>query len=95
MITNTPAIGLPADPAFYRRLGAVIGLCTALSVFERTAVLGAVLLAGYLGGAAAVHLRAESPLLSSTPFGVYVGAFAWSGLLLRQTRLRALLPLRD
>jgi len=76
MIANAPPIGLPADPAFYRLLGAFLALCTARYVFPRAAVVGAVLLTGYLGGAVAVHLRAESPLLSSTLFGVYVGAFA-------------------
>jgi DoxX-like family len=50
MVANTPPIGLPADPAFYRLLGAILALCTALYIFPRTAVLGAVLLTGYLGG---------------------------------------------
>jgi hypothetical protein len=95
MVATTPSINLPADPSFYRLLGAILALCTVLYIFPRTAVLGAVLLTGYLGGAVAVHLRAESLLLSSPLFGVYVGAFAWSGLWLREPRLRALLPLRD
>src|SRR5215208_6267964 len=47
MIANAPPIGLPADPAFYRLLGAILALCTALYVFPRAAVVGPVLLTGY------------------------------------------------
>ena len=57
----------------------------------RTAVLGAVLLSAYLGGAVATHLRAEQPLLSTTLFPVYVGVALWAGLALRDRRVRALL----
>ena len=94
MIANSPPLGLPADPAFYRLLGAVLAACTALYSWPRTAVLGAVLVTGYLGGAVATHLRVGSPLLGYTLFGVYVGIAAWAGLWLREPRLRGLLPLR-
>ena len=57
-------------------------------------VLGAVLLTGYLGGAIATHARIESPLLTHTLFPVYVALLLWSGLFLREPRLRQLLPLR-
>lgn len=66
--------------------------CTVLYVWPHTAVVGAVLLTGYLGGAVASHLRVGSPLLGYTLFGVYVGVAAWAGLWLREPRLRALLP---
>jgi hypothetical protein len=94
MITNSPPLGLPADPAFYRLLGAVLAACTALYAWPRTAVLGAILVTGYLGGAVATHLRVSSPLLGYTLFGVYVGLAAWAGLWLRDPRLRSVLPLR-
>ena len=94
MIANTPPLGLPAESAFYRLLGAILAMCVALYAFPRTAVLGAVLLTGYLGGAVAIHLRVGDPLFSSTLFGVYLGAMAWGGLWLREPRLRALFPLR-
>ena len=94
MIANSPPLGIPADPAFYRLLGAILAICTALYAYPRTAVLGAVLLTGYLGGAVASHLRVGSPLLSFTLFGVYLGLVVWGGLYLREPRLRALLPLR-
>lgn len=95
MIANSPAIGLPADPAFYRLLGVILAVCTALYAVPRTAVLGAVLLTGYFGGAVAFHLSAGSPLFSFTLFGVYLGVIVWGGLWLREPRLRALFPVRD
>ncbi len=91
MIANSPPLGLPAEPAFYRMLGAILGLCTLLYAWPRTAFLGAVLLTGYLGGAIACHLRVGSPLLSHTLFGIYLGLFVWGGLWLRDPRVRALL----
>jgi hypothetical protein len=94
MIANSPPLGIPADPAFYRLLGAILAISTALYAIPRTTVLGAVLLTGYLGGAVATHLRVGSPLLSYTLFGVYLGLAIWGGLWLRDQRIRALLPLR-
>ncbi len=76
-----------------RGLGAVLLVCTLLYLVPRTAVLGAVLLTAYLGGAVATHLRLGNPLFSHTLFGVYVGVAMWAGLYLRTPRLRRLLPL--
>jgi hypothetical protein len=90
-----PQLRLPADPAFYRLLGGILALSTALYALPRTAVLGAVLLTGYLGGAIATHLIAGSPLFSNTLFGAYLGLAVWGGLYLREPRLRSFLPLRD
>jgi hypothetical protein len=94
MIANSPPLGLPANPGFYRLLGAILAACTALYAWPRTAILGAILVTGYLGGAVATHLRVGSPLLGYTLFGAYVGIAAWTGLWLRDPRLRRLLPLR-
>lgn len=74
-------------------LGIVLTLCTILYAIPRTAVLGAILLTGYLGGAVNTHVRAGEgwfPIL----FPVIFGIFIWGGLYLRDERLRALLPLR-
>ncbi|MFI5345649.1 MAG: DoxX family protein [Elusimicrobiota bacterium] len=61
-----------------------------LYLIPQTAVLGAVLLTGYLGGAVATHLRAgEAPTAA-----VVVGVIVWAGLWLREPRLRALMPFR-
>ena len=90
-----PQLRIPADPGFYRLLGTILALSTILYLVPRTALLGAVLLTGYLGGAIATHLLAGSPLFSNTLFGVYIGLFVWSGLWLRQPSLRGLFPLRS
>ena len=90
-----PQLRIPTDADFYRLLGAILAVCTALYAIPRTAFLGAVLVTGYLGGAVATHLSAGSPLISNTLFGVYLGLAVWGGLWLREPRLRALLPLRS
>ena len=72
-------------------LGIVLTVCTILYIVPRTAVLGAVLLTGYLGGAVATHVRVGGswfPVL----FPVIMGALVWGGLWLRDGRLRTLLP---
>ena len=79
-----PQLRIPADAGFYRLLGSILALCTVLYAIPRTAVLGAVLLAAYLGGAIATHLNAGSPLFSNTLFGVYLGVAVWGGLWLRE-----------
>ena len=77
-----------------RGLGAVLLICTLLYIAPQTAVIGAILLTGYLGGAVATHVRVGSPLFSHVLSGVYVGMLLWGGLYLRDPRLRALMPLR-
>lgn len=74
-------------------LGVVLLACTVLYSIPRTAVLGAILLTGYLGGAVASHLRAGDgpfPVL----FPVIIGSLLWGGLCLRDRRLRELIPWR-
>jgi hypothetical protein len=94
MIANSPPLGLPADPGFHRMLGAILAVSLALYLIPRTAVLGAILLTAYLGGAVAAHARIGSPLVSHTLFGVYLGVFVWAALWCRLPALRALIPLR-
>jgi hypothetical protein len=65
--------------------------CTTIYLIPRTAVLGAILLTGYLGGAIATHVRIGEPYFLQAGLGVLV----WLGLYLRDARLRALLPLRS
>jgi len=82
-------------PETARPLGIILLICTALYVFPRTSVLGAVLLTAFLGGAVATHMRVGSPLFSHTLFGVYLGLMVWGGLYLRNASLRALFPLKS
>jgi hypothetical protein len=76
-------------------IGIALLVCTLLYTVPRTAVLGAVLLTGYLGGAVATNVRIGNPLFTHVLFPVYVAALVWGGLYLREGRLRALLPLRS
>jgi hypothetical protein len=71
--------------------GAVLLICTLLYMIPRTSIVGVILLAGYLGGAVAVNVRAEQPLFNIA-FPVIFGCIAWGGLWLRDTRLEKLLP---
>jgi hypothetical protein len=93
VLTTTAQLGYPETAQFARGLGLLLLICTLLHAFTRTAILGAILLTAYLGGAVATHVRIGDPLFTHTLFGVYLGLFLWGGLYLRDPRLRALLPL--
>jgi hypothetical protein len=95
VIKSTAELGYPPSAGLARGLGALALVCTALYAFPRTAVLGAILLTGYMGGAVASHLRLGDPLFTHILFGVYLGIFVWGGLFLRDSRVRTLLPLRS
>jgi hypothetical protein len=69
-------------------LGVILLVSTILYILPRTAVLGAILLTAYLGGAVATHARIGSPIFTHTLFGVYVGALLWLGLVFRNPILR-------
>lgn len=92
VIDSTQGIGWPADPVTLSVLGCLLLISTVLYLFPRTAVFGAILLTGYLGGAVASHARIGSPLLTHDLFGVYLGLFVWGGLWMRDLRIRALIP---
>ena len=93
VVKATVQLGYPESVIF--GLGIVVLVCVILYVVPRTAVLGAILLTGYLGGAVATHVRAGDPLFSHILFPVYVAILIWGGLYLRDERLRALIPLRS
>jgi hypothetical protein len=92
VVEATTKIGYPIG--VIRPLGIVILVCTILYAIPRTAIFGAILLTGFLGGAVASKVRIEDPVFSSILFGVYFGILAWGGLYLRDERLRTLIPLR-
>ena len=67
IVTQTSGeIGLPTDASFARLLGILTLVGVVLYAIPQTAVLGAILLTGYMGGAIATHLRIDSPLFSHT-----------------------------
>jgi hypothetical protein len=74
-------------------IGVTLLVSTALYVIPRTSVRGAILLTAYLGGATAANVRVGSPAFN-TSFPIIFGVLVWLGLFLRESRLRALIPLR-
>jgi DoxX-like family len=65
--------------------------CTIVYLIPRTAILGAILMTGYLGGATATNVRVGDPSFIGP---VLAGVFVWASLYLRDARLSALLPMR-
>jgi hypothetical protein len=92
VIEGTKKIGYPVNTIFM--LGIIELVCLILYLIPRTAVLGAILWTGYLGGAVATHVRLSDPLFSQILFPIYVALLLWGGLWLRDQRLRALIPIR-
>lgn len=68
-------------------IGAVELVCVLLYAIPRTSMLGAILLTGYLGGATATHVRLGEPF--SAP--IILGVMVWTGLFLRDARLRTII----
>ena len=80
------------DASALTRIGLIQLACVVLYVTPPTAVLGAVLLTGYLGGAISQYTRIGEPIPVLVPLGTAL--LAWAGLYLREERLRSLLPFR-
>jgi hypothetical protein len=74
-------------------IGLTLLVCTLIYAIPRTSVVGSVLLTGYLGGAVAAQARAGHPL-SETVFPIIMAAVIWTGVFLRDRRVRALLAPR-
>ena len=74
-------------------LGIVLTICTLLYLIPPTAVLGAILLTGYLGGAVATNVHAGRGV-PEILFPAIFGAILWLGLFLRDQRLRTVIPWR-
>jgi DoxX-like family len=91
VVEGTVKLGYPAQVIL--PLGVVLLLATVVYLVPRTAVLGAVLLTGYLGGAIATHVRVGDPLASHVLFPAYVAVLLWGGLWLRDARVRSVFSL--
>jgi hypothetical protein len=89
VVEATVALGYPES--VIRGLGIALLASTILYVIPRTAVLGAILLTGYLGGAVATHVRVGSGAFAVV-FPIILGALLWGGLYLRDERVRSLVP---
>jgi hypothetical protein len=90
VVKATVELGYPEGVIF--GLGMVLLACLVLYVIPRTAVLGAILLTGYLGGAVATHVRVGAGLFPIS-FPIVLGVLLWGGLVLRDNRLRNVIPL--
>jgi uncharacterized membrane protein YphA (DoxX/SURF4 family) len=77
-------------PAKVKTLGILEITCTVLYLIPQTAVIGAILLTGYMGGAIATHYRIDDAFVVQATVPVIL----WLGLYLREPRLRALIPWR-
>jgi hypothetical protein len=92
VVETTRQLGYPESTIV--GMGIVLLASTVLYLIPRTAILGAILLTGYLGGAVATHVRIGAGLFPIV-FPVIMGVLIWGGLYLRDERLRALIPLRS
>ena len=91
---SPPGLGWPLDGPTMYMLGTLLLIPTLLYIWPRTAILGAILITGYLGGAIGTHVRIGSPLFTHTLFGLYLGLMVWGGLWLRDRNLQILIPFR-
>jgi DoxX-like family len=86
-------IRLGMSPRLSPTIALLLLVSTVLYAIPWTAIIGAVLLTGYLGGAVAIHLRSGSSLFE-TIFPALFGVLVWAGIYLREGRLRELFPIR-
>jgi len=91
VIEASAQLGYPVNAIV--TIGIILLVCTVFYIIPQTAVLGTILLTGYLGGAVAANLRIASPMFN-TFFPIAFGVLAWTGLYLRESRLGALIPFR-
>jgi hypothetical protein len=87
VVEATVRLGYPERVIF--GIGVVLLVCTLIYLIPRTAIFGAILLTGYLGGAVATHVRAEQGWFEIL-FPVVIGILLWIGLALRDDRVRTL-----
>jgi len=87
-VEGTVRLGYPESMIL--PLGIIQIAALAAYLYPPTAVVGALVWTGYLGGAVATHVRIGSPLFSATLFPIYVAALIWAGLALRDGRVAAL-----
>jgi DoxX-like family len=89
---GTAALGFPVEQTPV--IGLVLLACLVVFLIPRTAVLGAIGITAYLGGAVTANMRAEKPVATFVLSAVYVGVLLWIGLILRRPELLRTLGLR-
>ncbi|WP_020528274.1 DoxX family protein [Flexithrix dorotheae] len=88
VIDTTSELGWPVHHIL--TMGLLSLVVTILYLIPRTAILGAILMTGFFGGAIASNLRVDNPLFSHVLFPVYIGILAWGGLLLRNPQVKSI-----
>ena len=84
-------LGIPGSQTL--GIGIAVLVCAVVYATPQTAVLGAILLTGYLGGAIAIQVRISADLFSVLFPGIF-SVLVWAGLFLREGRLGDLVPVR-
>ena len=92
VIQASARVGISASAVFW--IGVTLLGCVILYVIPRTSIFGAILLAGYLGGAVCANVLTHQPVFNSC-FAITFGILTWLGLHLRESRLRALVPFKS
>ena len=85
VVDSMAKLGFPVDKALV--MGIVLLVCLVVFAIPRTAVLGALGITAYLGGAVTANMRIEAPLFDTVLFAVYLGVLMWIGLALRRPEL--------
>ncbi|HXX43583.1 MAG TPA: DoxX family protein [Candidatus Acidoferrales bacterium] len=91
VIEASARVGVNAHELFW--IGVTLLICVILYVIPKTSVFGAILLAGYLGGAVCANVLSHQPVFNSC-FAIAFGLLTWLGLYLREPRLQALVPFK-
>ena len=92
VVKASEQLGLPASAT--PKIGILLLVCTLIYVIPKTSILGAILLTGYLGGAIAIHVRAENGIFP-VAFASVFGGLVWFALALREPRLMRLILMRE
>ena len=92
VIEASAKVGIGASQIFW--IGVTLLVCVIFYVIPRTSILGAILLAAYLGGAVCANLLTHQPVFNYC-LAIAFGILVWLGLYLREPRLRALVPLKS
>lgn len=89
VIEASVRLGYPENTMF--GIGLVLLISTILYLIPKSAVLGAILLTAYLGGAVTTHVRVGDPFY----FPIAMGILVWIGIYLREKRLKLVIPVRQ
>lgn len=92
VVEGTEKLGFTTTQATVMAI--VLALCVIVWAIPRTAVLGAIGLTAYLGGAVSANWNNDAPLVSTTLFAVYFGVALWIAMVLRRPQLLEVLGLR-